>query len=110
MTEYHLVVTPNAFQSSLEVDFCCRTESDWSYGPADKVREPRCCIWSIITAYTKAPSGLKMEKTNPSVLYNVHESLKKEGQTPTGRCKAECSGSSAVRYSGWYYELDWRSG
>ena len=37
--EYHLVVRPDAFQSSLELDVCCETGSDWSYGPADKVRE-----------------------------------------------------------------------
>ena len=28
MTEYHLVVTPYTFQSSLEVDFCSETGSD----------------------------------------------------------------------------------
>ena len=37
--EYHLVVGPDAFQSSPELDFCCETGSDWSYGPADKVRK-----------------------------------------------------------------------
>ena len=54
------------------------------------------CIWSIITAYAPAPSGLKVEETNLSVLYmNL---WRKEGQTPTGRCKAEFSGAIAVSY------------
>ena len=39
VAEYHLVVTPDAFRSSLEVEFCSETGSDWSNGPADKVRE-----------------------------------------------------------------------
>ena len=39
MTEYHLVVTPDALQSRLEVDNCFETGSDQSYGPTDKVRE-----------------------------------------------------------------------
>ena len=39
VTEYHLVVTPEEFQFSPEVDFYCETATDWSYGPADKVKK-----------------------------------------------------------------------
>ena len=36
-----------------------------------------------------------MEKTNPSVLY-MNLWRRKKGQTPTGRCKAEFSGSEQL--------------
>ena len=76
VTEYHLVVTPDAFQSSLEVDFCCETESDWSYGPEDKVRESYVlhieCNCGVRSSTIRSKSG------RDKFVSLIHEPLEEE--------------------------------
>ena len=45
-------------------------------------------------------STIRSENGRDKSVSLVHEPLKKEGQTHTGRRKAECYGASAVRYGG----------
>ena len=95
MTEYHLVVTPDAFQSSLDVDFCCETGSDWSYGTKDKVKESY--VLHMEYNYGVRSSTIRSKSGRDKFVSLYMNLWRKVGQTPTGRCKAEFSGAIAVR-------------
>ena len=76
--EYHLVVTPDAFQSSLEVDFCCETGSDWSYGPEDKVKESY--VLHMEYNYGVRSSTIRSKSGRDKFVSLIHEPLE-EGRT-----------------------------
>ena len=98
MKEYHLVVTPDAFQSSLEVDSAVKLEAIGSYGPEDKVKESY--VLHMEYNYGVRSSTIRSKSGRDKFVSLIHEPLRKVGQTPTGRCNAEFSGAIAVRYGG----------
>ena len=79
VTEYYLVVPPDAFQSSLEVDFCCKTGSNWSYGSADKIRES--LVFHMEYNYGVHSSTMRSKDGRDKSVSLIRETLKKEKRT-----------------------------
>ena len=79
MTEYHLVLTPDAFQFSPEVDFYCETGTDWSYGPADKVK--KSWVLYIKYNYFLHSSTIRSKDGKDKSVSLIHEPLKEEETT-----------------------------
>ena len=78
VTEYHLVVTSDAFRSSLEVDFCYETGSDWSYDPEDKVKESY--VLHMEYNYGVRFSTMRSKSGRDKFVSLIHEPLE-EGRT-----------------------------
>ena len=74
--EYHLFFTPDVFQSSLEMDFCCETGSDWAYGPEDKAKE--LYVLHMEYNYGVRSSTIRSKSGRDKFVSLIHEPLEEE--------------------------------